>query len=96
MTRNPLALILVLLAACGTSARSAIPTAAAAESPPGERVYRSRCSSCHRLRDPTEQTREGWADVMKRMASRAHLSDAERDAVLSFLKERAKDSVPAR
>ncbi|BDG07781.1 c-type cytochrome [Anaeromyxobacter paludicola] len=56
-----------------------------------ERLYRKRCASCHRLRDPGERTRASWADVMGRMAARAHLSDAERAAVLSWLQSRASD-----
>jgi mono/diheme cytochrome c family protein len=61
----------------------------------GGRLYRGHCGSCHRLRDPGEQSRERWAWAVDRFGPRAHLSPEERQLVLGFLQARAKDASPA-
>jgi hypothetical protein len=61
----------------------------------GARLYRRRCASCHHLHDPGERSAGEWGDVLKRMAPKAHLSGADRAAVLAFLQAHAKGSAPA-
>ncbi len=61
----------------------------------GERIYREHCGACHRLRSPSEQTRERWAWAVDRYGPRAHLSEAERPLVLRYLQAHAKDAPPA-
>ncbi len=82
---------LLFLAACA-SPGSRAPGRAEGAAPDGAALYRKRCASCHRLRDPSEQTAQGWAEAMRRMAPRAHLSDAQREAVLGYLQGRARDA----
>lgn len=60
----------------------------------GQRIYREHCGSCHRLRDPREQTRDRWAWAVKKYGNRAHLAPEDRPAVLDYLQARAKDAPP--
>lgn len=62
----------------------------------GERLYRAHCASCHRLRDPAEQTRERWAWAVARYGPRAHLPPEQQPTVLDYLQSRAADSVAPR
>lgn len=90
--RSSLAALLALLAlatvACATSSGAAGGGAEAQ----GEQLYRGHCGACHRLRDPSEQTRERWAWAVERYGDRAHLSDGERRLVLAYLQAHAKDA----
>lgn len=81
----------LLLSACASSPRRAPSDPDAA----GERLYRSHCAACHRLRDPSEETRERWGWAVNRYGPRAHLSEEERQLVLSYLAARAKDAPAA-
>ena len=85
---RPIAAAALLLAACASSPRGAPTDPDAA----GERLYRSHCAACHRLRDPAEQTRERWAWAVDRYGPRAHLTEEERRLVLAYLSARAKDA----
>jgi mono/diheme cytochrome c family protein len=78
---------LSLLAACATAGG-----AGGADAPPGERLYRSHCASCHRLRDPAEHTRARWAWAVNEFGKRAHLAPAERPVLLEWLQARASDA----
>jgi mono/diheme cytochrome c family protein len=86
------ALLAVAAVACATASGGAAPGRPEAQ---GEQLYRGHCGSCHRLRDPSEQTRERWAWAVERYGPRAHLSEDERRLVLSFLQSRAKDAPAA-
>jgi mono/diheme cytochrome c family protein len=85
---RPLVAATLLLAACASAPRGAPSDPDAA----GERLYRSHCAACHRLRDPSEETRERWAWAVNRFGPRAHLSEEERQLVLGYLAARAKDA----
>ena len=61
----------------------------------GEALYRGHCGSCHRLRDPSEQTRDRWAWAVERYGPRAHLSEGERQRVLAYLQSHARDAAAA-
>jgi mono/diheme cytochrome c family protein len=61
----------------------------------GERLYRSKCSACHRAYPPASRDRSSWAEVMAKMAPRAKLSDEERAHVLDYLQSNAKDAPEA-
>ncbi len=81
--------VLLLLAACAGAPRTGAggePEAA------GERLYRSHCAACHRLRSPSEQTREDWARAVERFGPRAHLTEPERQLVLKYLQAHAADA----
>ncbi len=82
-------LALACAGASGAGGGTASPEAA------GERLYRGHCASCHRLRDPSEETRDRWAWAVDRFGPRAHLSPGERVLVLAFLKAHARDAIPA-
>ncbi len=81
---------LLLLGACAgaksAEAPSGDPQAA------GERLYRSHCAACHRLRDPKEQTRARWAWAVENFGPRAHLTPEERQLVLSYLQANTRDA----
>jgi mono/diheme cytochrome c family protein len=93
-----------LLAAAALLATLALATACATTSgsgggggpeATGQRLYREHCGSCHRLRDPAEQTRDRWAWALRKFGDRAHLSEQERPLVLAYLQAHAKDAAPA-
>ena len=90
---------LVLLAACASVAVLAVACAhapaPAGDAPDAERLSRSKCAGCHRAYPPERLTAEGWAEVLDRMAPRAHLTDAERAALQGYLTAHAKGG-PAR
>lgn len=48
-------------------------------------TYVNRCSSCHPLHHPSDYGPSGWAEEIKKMAPRAHLTDEERDAIRCYL-----------
>lgn len=75
------------LCACATGGGAGRP---AAEE--GERLYRAHCASCHRLRDPAEQTRERWVWAVGHYGPRAHLDAAEQARVVAWLQARAADA----
>ena len=60
-----------------------------------DRLYRSRCSACHRAYPPSSRDRAAWAEVLSKMAPRAKLSDAERGEISQYLQANAKDAAPA-
>ena len=87
-----------ILAAVAAAAAAAIVLEACAGAPSsggvasdGERLYRSKCSACHRAYPPESLTAARWAEMVGRMAPRAHLTDAERGAILGYLTAHAKD-----
>ncbi len=69
---------LLLLAAACTSAPSRPVTEE-------ERLYRAKCTSCHRAFEPGE--RKDWARVLDKMQAerKTRLSEEERAQILSFL-----------
>lgn len=92
--RRLLAAAVAALAACAGAGDR--PAAATAGSPDagGERIYRTHCAACHRLRDPSERTRQGWAEAVERYGPRAHLSPEEGRLVLQYLQAHAAEDPP--
>ncbi len=78
-----------LAAACATGPRPGSPSDPDAAA---ERISRSHCAACHRLRDPDEQSAARWAWAVERFGPRAHLSEEERRLVLGWLQARARDA----
>jgi hypothetical protein len=70
--------ILLLMAAACTSA----PSHPLSEE---ERLYRAKCTSCHRAYEPGE--RKDWPQVLDRMQAekKTHLNEEERAQILVFL-----------
>ena len=67
----------MLVAACGFA-----PARPMSE---GERLYRAKCTSCHRFYEPAE--RQDWPAVLDKMESekKVHLSSEDRAEILLFL-----------
>jgi hypothetical protein len=84
-----LASTLAILAACA-GAPPAAQGAQGAQDP--ERLYRSKCTSCHRAYDPSSRTRAAWSDALMRMAPRAHLTPEQDAALRAWLLARAADA----
>lgn len=89
---RPAAIALWALASACAGSRAGDPSRPADPDAAAERIYRSHCAACHRLRDPDEQTAERWAWAVERYGPRAHLSEEERGLVLGWLQARAKDA----
>jgi mono/diheme cytochrome c family protein len=89
-----LLLLLIVLAGCfwRGSATYDVPIIAGPVSSDreGERLYRSHCAACHRLRDPSEETEARWVWAVKEFGPDAHLSPEEASKVLGFLSRHAR------
>ena len=63
---------------------------------PAAALYRERCSQCHLLPHPLQQTREEWAQVVDRMQDRMRreqknpLTDPEKQSILEYLQQKAR------
>jgi mono/diheme cytochrome c family protein len=79
------------LAACAATGGGPATAAAGDPDAAGQRLYRAHCAACHRLRDPSEQTPQGWARAVEHYGPRAHLSGEERRLVLEYLQARARE-----
>lgn len=55
--------------------------------PVGQKLYLSKCSSCHRLYDPGEFTPSQWDTILFSMRKKAKTSPEEEAEILKFLKE---------
>jgi len=55
-----------------------------------ERLYRAKCTSCHRMYEPGE--RKDWPAVVDRMQAerKTHLTEEERAQILQFLQGTAE------
>ncbi|MFN2550343.1 MAG: hypothetical protein ABR567_23200 [Myxococcales bacterium] len=53
----------------------------------GERLYRAKCTSCHRVYEPHEQSPQKWAATIDKMEAekKVHLSPDERAEILGYL-----------
>jgi cytochrome c5 len=51
----------------------------------GRTLYVARCSSCHLAPDPKSKTAAQWPGKIAEMRTRAHLDDAEAQAVQTYL-----------
>lgn len=89
MMRTLAAIIFVGAAACATT--QSLSTASLTERD-GARLYREHCGACHRLRDPSEQTRDRWAWAVEHYGPRAHLSPEARRLVTDYLQAHASDA----
>ncbi len=86
--------IVALTVAAAAALACAAAPAQHGESSAGERLYRSKCSACHRAYPPPSRDRASWAAAIAKMAPRAKLSEAERARILEYLQANAKDASP--
>ena len=70
---------LVLAGCAGSSTRAPVSE--------GERTYRTKCGSCHRLHQPAEFSRERWPAVVAEMErkKKIRLSPEQRALILGYL-----------
>jgi mono/diheme cytochrome c family protein len=81
---KPMAHIVAFLAA------AAVASAAAAESDAealarGKKIYRSKCSRCHRFYNPASYDDEKWEMWMTKMKQKAHLDEGDFALLLTYL-----------
>jgi hypothetical protein len=77
---------LVLAGACAGAPRTAGGTDDAA------RLYRSKCTGCHRAYERRSRDAARWAGVLERMAPRARLTADERERLRAWLVAGASDA----
>ena len=51
----------------------------------GRKLYISRCSSCHGLKDPKSLTPEDWPEMVGRMAENAKVNPDQQRAITQYL-----------
>jgi mono/diheme cytochrome c family protein len=56
----------------------------------GEKTYKSNCGKCHELKDPAEFSQKEWGPIMRSMAKKAHLDDAQKNNVTAYVFSLAK------
>jgi mono/diheme cytochrome c family protein len=56
----------------------------------GQTTYNTKCGKCHGLKVVNDYTADRWISIMQVMAPKAHLTDAEKDNVLAYVKVNAK------
>jgi mono/diheme cytochrome c family protein len=93
-----LALVPLALAAClaglpeptsADAARAHVPLAALVR---GHRLYVDKCSSCHAPFPPSHLPATAWPHQVDEMAKPAHLTGAERDAIVAYLQALAPEN----
>ncbi len=92
MARRLRSVVLVLLCTSITACETALPE----PDSEGARLYRQRCSGCHRLYQPGLLTPEMWQFMLARMDTefvrlgRPPLSETERRTILDYLNAHAQ------
>lgn len=56
----------------------------------GQDIYNAKCGNCHGLKVTSDFTADRWISIMQVMATKAKLSDTEKDNVLAYVKANAK------
>ncbi|NOX88577.1 MAG: hypothetical protein GXO77_06095 [Calditrichaeota bacterium] len=51
----------------------------------GEKLFRSKCASCHRLPDPVSRDAKQWEDVLAKHEKRARLTPEAKRLILTHL-----------
>jgi mono/diheme cytochrome c family protein len=67
----------------------ALPTHATAQRS-GVEIWAAECGRCHTIQPPDRYYAKDWVSIMQHMTLAARLTDAQRDAVLAFLKQGAR------
>lgn len=68
-----------------TRARVRWPEITTAELELGRDRYVARCSGCHALHRPSEQSPRAWKELVEKMAPRAKLSGEDRELIRRYL-----------
>jgi mono/diheme cytochrome c family protein len=56
----------------------------------GQSTYNAKCGRCHGLKVTTDYTSDRWVSIMQVMASKANLTDVEKENVLTYVRANAK------
>ena len=56
----------------------------------GQTTYNAKCGRCHGLKVTADYTADRWVSIMQVMATKANLTDVEKENVLTFVKANAK------
>jgi mono/diheme cytochrome c family protein len=56
----------------------------------GQTTFNAKCGRCHGLKVTADYTADRWVSIMQVMATKAQLSDAEKENVLAYVKTNAK------
>ena len=56
----------------------------------GQSTFNAKCGRCHALKIASDYTVDRWISIMQVMATKAHLSDIEKENVLAYVKANAK------
>ena len=56
----------------------------------GQATFNAKCNRCHAYKIPGNYTVDRWISVMQVMATKANLSDTEKENVLAYVKANAK------
>jgi len=56
----------------------------------GQSTFNAKCGRCHGLKIASDYTTERWISIMQVMATKANLSDTEKENVLAYVKANAK------
>ena len=67
------------------AAKTRFPTSDKTSLDAGRDLFASRCNGCHNYPDVWKIDDAGWPDIVKRMAHKAGLDDAQGRSVLSFI-----------
>ena len=70
--------------------RSPIDPSKASPEVQGQSTYNAKCGRCHGLKVTTDYTSDRWVSIMQVMASKANLTDAEKENVLVYVRANAK------
>jgi mono/diheme cytochrome c family protein len=60
----------------------------------GHTIYTTKCGKCHGLKNPADFTSAKWDGILKVMAPKAKLNDAETAQVAAYVKANAKSANP--
>lgn len=74
-------LCLLLLIGCSSS-RLMVKNSETLE---GEKLYKIKCASCHRLLPPEKYTKEQWKEYVEKYGQRIHLEQEEINKILEYL-----------
>lgn len=57
----------------------------------GERLYKTRCTDCHRLIAPEMYTQEEWNKFLEKYGEKANLTDEDKEQIADYLKKNSKE-----
>lgn len=53
----------------------------------GQRLYRAKCRSCHKLINPKKHSDEEWKVFVEKYSEKSNLTESERRQILQYLLE---------